>query len=177
MIPARNIEWTCCCGMHIRTATIMIGLWHLVNKPFFYPLCILDWVIDHCSILSNKSINFPWMVDILFFSLYFSLSHVHTIFPLQIVFECANTRHIGISGPESKQHRSIRKSIWWWIQPPKRNTTNSAKQSRITVSISWSVDALVILYYFIFIFMNIAKCSQSVQYSFKLYTYIQQKFE
>lgn len=30
MGPPRNHEWTCCFGLHVRTATIMIGLWHLV---------------------------------------------------------------------------------------------------------------------------------------------------
>lgn len=25
----RNKEWTCCFGLHVRTATIMIGVWHL----------------------------------------------------------------------------------------------------------------------------------------------------
>lgn len=29
MGPARNKEWTCCFGLHVRTATIMIGMWHL----------------------------------------------------------------------------------------------------------------------------------------------------
>lgn len=29
MGPARNKEWTCCFGLHVRTATIMIGVWHL----------------------------------------------------------------------------------------------------------------------------------------------------
>ncbi|KAJ6649370.1 Lysosomal-associated transmembrane protein 4B [Pseudolycoriella hygida] len=30
MGPARNKEWTCMFGMHVRTATIIIGLWHLL---------------------------------------------------------------------------------------------------------------------------------------------------
>lgn len=30
MGPARNKEWTCCFGLHVRTATIMIGMWHLM---------------------------------------------------------------------------------------------------------------------------------------------------
>lgn len=32
MGPTRNKEWTCCFGLHVRTATIMIGLWHLVSR-------------------------------------------------------------------------------------------------------------------------------------------------
>lgn len=31
MGPARNKEWACCFGLHVRTATIMIGVWHLVR--------------------------------------------------------------------------------------------------------------------------------------------------
>lgn len=38
MGPARNKEWTCMFGMHVRSATIIIGLWHLVilmkNRSF-----------------------------------------------------------------------------------------------------------------------------------------------
>uniref|UniRef100_A0A0K8TP39 Putative lysosomal-associated transmembrane protein 4a n=1 Tax=Tabanus bromius TaxID=304241 RepID=A0A0K8TP39_TABBR len=29
MGPTRSREWTCCFGLHVHTATIMIGLWHL----------------------------------------------------------------------------------------------------------------------------------------------------
>lgn len=28
----RSKEWTCCFGLHVHTATIMIGLWHLVSN-------------------------------------------------------------------------------------------------------------------------------------------------
>lgn len=35
MGPARSKEWTCCFGLHVRTATIMIGVWHLVCKLKF----------------------------------------------------------------------------------------------------------------------------------------------
>lgn len=27
-----NKEWTCCFGLHVHTATLMIGLWHLVSE-------------------------------------------------------------------------------------------------------------------------------------------------
>lgn len=40
MGPARNKEWTCMFGMHVRTATIIIGLWHLVN---------FDEIINDCG--------------------------------------------------------------------------------------------------------------------------------
>ncbi|XP_055307531.1 lysosomal-associated transmembrane protein 4A isoform X2 [Sitodiplosis mosellana] len=30
MGPARNKEWTCCFGFHVRTITIFIGVWHLL---------------------------------------------------------------------------------------------------------------------------------------------------
>lgn len=36
MGPARNKEWTCCFGLHVRTATIMIGVWHLVSYYLNY---------------------------------------------------------------------------------------------------------------------------------------------
>ncbi|XP_031639642.1 uncharacterized protein LOC116351645 [Contarinia nasturtii] len=29
MGPSRSNEWTCCFGIHVRTATVMIGMWHL----------------------------------------------------------------------------------------------------------------------------------------------------
>ncbi|GAB0086502.1 uncharacterized protein DMENIID0001_079070 [Sergentomyia squamirostris] len=29
MGPSRNKEWSCCFGLHVRTATIIIGVWHL----------------------------------------------------------------------------------------------------------------------------------------------------
>lgn len=35
MGPARSKEWTCCFGLHVRTVTITIGLWHLVSFFFF----------------------------------------------------------------------------------------------------------------------------------------------
>lgn len=30
--PARNNEWRCCFCLHVRTATILLGIWHLVIK-------------------------------------------------------------------------------------------------------------------------------------------------
>lgn len=40
MGPARSKEWTCCFGLHVRTATITIGSWHLVSFYFLFILFI-----------------------------------------------------------------------------------------------------------------------------------------
>ncbi|XP_058455336.1 lysosomal-associated transmembrane protein 4B [Malaya genurostris] len=39
----RSKEWTCCFGLHVRTATIIIGLWHLFLNVL--ALCILSVII------------------------------------------------------------------------------------------------------------------------------------
>lgn len=31
MGPAQNKELVCCFGLHVRTATMIIGIWHLVS--------------------------------------------------------------------------------------------------------------------------------------------------
>lgn len=52
MGPARNKEWTCCFGLHVRTATIMIGLWHLVSSNS------MDVLIESISITFKRFRSF-----------------------------------------------------------------------------------------------------------------------
>jgi len=41
MGPARNKEWTCLFGMHVRTATVIIGVWHLMLNVMVLALLAL----------------------------------------------------------------------------------------------------------------------------------------
>lgn len=34
--PMDSKAWLCCFGLHVRTATVMIGLWHLVSAAIEY---------------------------------------------------------------------------------------------------------------------------------------------
>nr|XP_014097172.1 lysosomal-associated transmembrane protein 4A [Bactrocera oleae]XP_014097173.1 lysosomal-associated transmembrane protein 4A [Bactrocera oleae]XP_036225081.1 lysosomal-associated transmembrane protein 4A [Bactrocera oleae] len=43
----RNKEWTCCFGLHVHTATIMIGLWHLFLNVLALSLLAVIWRNPH----------------------------------------------------------------------------------------------------------------------------------
>lgn len=51
MGPARNKEWTCMFGMHVRTATIIIGLWHLVIFHIRWTTGKLDLTLSNISVV------------------------------------------------------------------------------------------------------------------------------
>lgn len=36
----RNKEWRCCLCLHVRTATILFGLWHLVSITVYQMFCL-----------------------------------------------------------------------------------------------------------------------------------------
>jgi lysosomal-associated transmembrane protein len=49
MGPHRNKDWRCCLGLHVRTATIMIGCWHLILN--ILAICMLTFIMRNPALL------------------------------------------------------------------------------------------------------------------------------
>lgn len=62
MGPPRNKEWTCCFGLHVHTATIMIGFWHLFLN--ILALCLLAFMIRNPDMIHELDSNCDDCVDL-----------------------------------------------------------------------------------------------------------------
>ncbi|XP_036333021.1 lysosomal-associated transmembrane protein 4A [Rhagoletis pomonella] len=58
----RNKEWTCCFGLHVHTATIMIGLWHLFLNILALSLLAVIWRNPH--MMEELESGYDYTVDL-----------------------------------------------------------------------------------------------------------------
>lgn len=58
----RNKEWTCCFGLHVHTATIMIGLWHLFLN--ILALSLLAVIMRNPQMMEELQNNYDYNVDL-----------------------------------------------------------------------------------------------------------------
>ncbi|CAD7088089.1 unnamed protein product [Hermetia illucens] len=61
MGPPRSKEWTCCFGLHVHTATIMIGLWHLFLN--ILALSLLAVIIRNPEMMQELESSYDDSVD------------------------------------------------------------------------------------------------------------------
>lgn len=60
MVP-RNREWLCCFGLHVRTVTIIIGLWHLLLNILAFCLLVVIW--RNPQIMEELENSYDYTVD------------------------------------------------------------------------------------------------------------------